>query len=288
MDENGKPLEAVLIVVESLGYSAKLQGMSDKKGHFAVVGMGSGLWRITASKQGYSSSYVDLDVKQLTRNPPITFTLKKMTGYAALMTSEDSLALFDRGNNLIKEEKYDEALKVFQEFVEKYPEVYQIHLNLGQCYFKKGELDRAEQEFNFVLDKVGETLGDLKKDAQTSLRALAGLGELSLQKRDFEKAQKYFAQSLAISPEDEVAAYNVAQIFFQNQKIDEAIEYYNLAIKIKKDWSKPYHRLGYAYLNKGDFEKSIEYFNKFIEIDPQNPEVPQVKKIVATLEKMKK
>lgn len=288
VDESGSPLDGVLIVVESLKYKTKLQGYSNKKGHFAVAGMGTGYWRITASKKGYSSSYMDMDIKQLTRNPPISFTLKKMTGYAALMADEDSFELFDKGNLLLKEKKYDEALEVFEEFKEKYPEIYQVHLNIGTCHLNRGELDKAEAEFKLVLDKTQETHGDHKNDAPTSMRAFTGLGEIYLKKDNFDEAQKYFTKSLEISPEDEAAAYNVGQVFFFHQKIDEAIKYYELAIQIKKDWAKPYLRLGYAYLNKGDFAKSIEHFNKFVELDPENPEVPQVKNIIATLEKMKR
>ncbi len=287
-DETGQPLEDVLIVVESYKTKKKLEGLSDKKGHFAVAGMGTGFWRVTASKKGYSSSYVDMNVSQLRRNPPITFTLKKMSGYAALMADEESFQLFDKGNNLIKEEKYDEALEVIKEFLTKYPEIYQAHLNIGSCYLKKGELDKAEAEFKLVLDKTIETQGDYKKDAATTLRALTGLGELFIRKEDFETAQKYFSQALEVSPEDEVAAYNVGEVFFSHQKIDDAIKYFELAIKIKKEWPKPYLKLGYAYLNKGDFEKSLEFFRKFIEIDPNNPEVPNVKNIIAAVEKMKK
>lgn len=287
-DETGQALEDVLIVVESYKTKKKLEGLSDKKGHFAVAGMGSGFWRVTATKKGYSSSYVDMNVSQLRRNPPITFTLKRMTGYAALMADEESFQLFDKGNSLMKEEKYDEALQVFEEFLTKYPEIYQAHLNIGSCYLKKGELDKAEAEFKLVLDKTIETQGDYKKDTATTLRALTGLGELFIRKEDFETAQKYFSQALDVSPEDEVAAYNVGEVFFSHQKIDDAIKYFELAIKIKKEWSKPYLKLGYAYLNKGDFEKSLEFFRKFIEIDPDNPEVPNVKNIIAAVEKMKK
>lgn len=287
-DETGQALEDVLIVVESYKTKKKLEGLSDKKGHFAVAGMGSGFWRVTAIKKGYSSSYVDMNVSQLRRNPPITFTLKRMTGYAALMADEESFQLFDKGNSLMKEEKYDEALQVFEEFLTKYPEIYQAHLNIGSCYLKKGELDKAEAEFKLVLDKTIETQGDYKKDTATTLRALTGLGELFIRKEDFETAQKYFSQALDVSPEDEVAAYNVGEVFFSHQKIDDAIKYFELAIKIKKEWSKPYLKLGYAYLNKGDFEKSLEFFRKFIEIDPDNPEVPNVKNIIAAVEKMKK
>ncbi len=288
VDENGHPLEGVLIVVEGLEFQTKLQSYSDKKGNFAVAGMGTGYWRITASKKDYTSSYVDMNISQLKRNPSIIFTLKKISGPEALPADEDSLGLFDKGDLLLKEEKYDEALKIFEEFLRKYPEIYQAHLNIGTCYLKKGELDKAEAEFKLVLDKALEEFGDYKKDPQVTLRAFTGIGEIYIQKEDFETAQKYFAQALEISPEDEASAYNVGEVFFSHQKIDEAIKYFELAIQIKKDWSKPYMKLGYVYLNKGDFNKSLEYFNKFIEIDPENPEVPNVKNIIATIEKIKK
>ncbi len=287
VDEDGKPLEGVLITVQSLEFDTKLEGYTDEKGHFAVAGMGTGNWRVTASKKGYTSSYVDMQIRQLRRNPPISFILKKMTGFAALMTDEESFAEFDRANELINEEKYDEALEIFQKFLEKYPEVYQVHLNIGTCYLKKGDLDKAEAEFKLVLEKTIETHADYKKDPQASLRALTGLGEVFIQKEEFEEARKYFTQALDISPEDEVAAYNVGEVFFSHQQIDEAIKYFELAIQIKKEWSKPYMKLGYVYLNKGDFEKSLEYFRKFLEMDPESPEAPQVKNIITTIEKMK-
>ncbi|MGQ9471144.1 MAG: tetratricopeptide repeat protein [Candidatus Aminicenantales bacterium] len=288
VDENGNPVEGAVIVVESLQTTTKLEGKSDKKGHFAVAGMGTGMWRITASKSGYLSSSTEMYVRQLTTNPPITFTLKKVTGLAALTTDETSMKLFDEGNKLIEAGQYDEALKVFEEFMTKYPQVHQVRLNIGTCYLKKEELDKAEAEFKAVLDKTIEVYGDYKKDPAASLRAFSGLGEIYLKRNDLDTARKYFTQALEISPEDEVAAYNVAEILFSNQNIDEAIRFYEMAIKIKKDWSKPYHKLGLAYLNKGDYEKALENLRKFLEMDPNNPEAPQVKNIIEAVEKIKK
>jgi tetratricopeptide (TPR) repeat protein len=288
VDESGNPVEGALIAVESAMTDAKLEGKSDKEGRFAVAGMGTGMWRITASKQGYADSFVDMNVRQLAPNPPITFTLKKMAGLAALKTDEESFALLDRGNSLLQEEKYDEALQVFDEFATKYPEVYQVHLNIGTCYSKKDDLDKAAAEFQLVLDKALQVHGDYKKDTEATLRAFSGLGEIYLKKGDFEAAQKQFSQALEISPRDEVAAYNVGEVFFSNQQIEDAIKYLELAIQIKKDWSKPYLKLGYVYLNKGDYARSLEYFNAFIQMDPENPEVDQVKNVVAVIEKTKK
>lgn len=288
VDEEGQPVEGASVLVESVTTETKFQGVSDKSGHFAVAGIGTGTWRITAIKKGFSSSSLNLNVRQLRRTPPITITLKKMGGFEALMTDEASFQLFDRGNSLVEEEKYDEALEVFEEFKTTYPEVYQVHLNIGTCYLKKGDLEKAEAAFQFVLDKTLELHGDYSADSPASLRAFTGLGELYILGGDYEKGQEYLTMALAISPEDEVAAYNVGQIFFSNQRPDEAIKYYKLAIRIKEDWSKPYLRLGYTYLNKGDFNAALEYLNKFVEMDPENPEVPQTKKMIETIEKIKK
>jgi tetratricopeptide (TPR) repeat protein len=288
LDESGNPVDGSLIVAENLKSKTKLEGQSDKKGHFAVAGMGTGMWRISASKPGYAGSSVDMNVSQLSINPPITFTLKKMTGFAALKTDEASFALFDKGNALIKEGRYDEALNVFDEFLAKYPEIYQVHLNIGTCHLKKEDLDKASAEFQLVLQKALEVHGDYKKDPEATFRAFSGLGEIDLKKGDFRTAQEHFSRALEISPKDEAAAYNVGEVFFSNQQIDEAVKYFELAVQIKKDWSKPYLKLGYVYLNKGDFAKSLENFNAFIQMDPENPEVPQVKNVIAAIEKMKK
>lgn len=288
VDESGNPLAEATIFVESLQGRTKLEGKSDKKGHFAVAGMGTGFWRITAFKTGYVSASLEMSLRQLAANPPVSFTLKKLTGVAALAADKESSQLLDQGNALFKEGKYDAALAVFEEFMTKFPELYPARLNIASCYLKKAEVDKAEAEFQAVLEKTLANYGDYKKDAQTSFRAFTGLGEVYIQKGDFDTSQKFFSQGLEISPEDEVAAYNVGEVFFAHQKIDEAISYLELAVKIKKDWPKPYLKLGYVYLNKGDFTKSLENFNKFVQMDPENPEIPQVKNIIATIEKMKK
>jgi len=288
VDDTGAVIEGAKIIAESMKGTAKLEGVSDKKGRYAIAGLGTGMWRFIASKEGFSTFTVETEISQVRANPPVDFTLKRATTVAGLKADAASLALFEKGNALAAEGKYDEALAVFEEFSAKYPAVYQARLNVASCYLKKNEPDKAEAEFKLVLDKIIMTHGDYAKDKATAVRAYSGLGELYLKRSDFESAQKAFAEALRISPEDETAAYNVGEIFFSNQKTDEAAKYFELAAQIKKDWPKPYYRLGFVYLNKGDLAKSLEYFNEFIRLDPNSPEVPQVKNIIGTIEGMKK
>jgi tetratricopeptide (TPR) repeat protein len=288
VDEQGAPVAAAHVDAQSLQATTKFEATTDKKGHFAVAGMGTGTWRFTVSKEGYVNTVVEALVAQLKPNAPLAVTLKKATGVEGLQSDKAGLSLLDQGIALLKEEKYDEALAAFEQFSEKYPEIYAVRLNIATAYLKKGELARAESEFQGVLDKVVLTHGDVAKDKATSLKAISGLGEVALKKGDFDAAQKSFREALEISPEDQVIAYNVGEILFSNQKADEAIPYFELAIRIKKDWPTPYQRLGLVYLNKGNFDKALENLRKFLEVDSQSPEAENVKAMIAAIEKMKK
>lgn len=288
VDESGAKVPGALVLVESPRSGTRFETKSDKKGHFAVGSLGSGVWRVTVSKEGYLGAVKEVQVSQLAANPPVLLTLKKDPAGGAAASAEAGGSLLDNGNALLKAGRYDEALAAFEEFAAKFPDVYAVHLNIGSAYMGKGDLDRAESEFKSVLDKNGPSPEDLRKQKDTSLKALSGLGEVALKRGDFGTAQGFFRQALEISPEDPAAAYNVGEIFFSNQKIDEAIVYFELAVKIKSDWPKAYHRLGLVYLNKGDLPKALENLKKFLELDPQNPEAAGVKAAVAAIEQIKK
>jgi Tfp pilus assembly protein PilF len=288
VDESGAKVAGALVTVESLRSDTRLEVKTDKKGHFAVAGLGTGTWRVTASKEGYLSVVTEVQVSQIKANPPVDLTLSRASGSGALPTAETGAALLDNGNALLKAGRYDEALAVFEEFAAKFPDIYAVRLNIGRVFMEKGDLDRAENEFRAVLDKNGTALADLRKNKDTSLKALSGLGEVALKRGDFDSAQGFFRQALEISPEDPAAAYNVGEILFSNQKTDDAIAYFELAIKIKGDWPKAYHRLGLVYLNKGDLDKALENLKKFLALDPGNPEAAGVKAAVAAIEQIKK
>lgn len=287
MDDRGNPLDGVLIVLENT-QGLQFKSDTDNDGVFSILGLGTGVWSLTASKEGYSSFSLQLEVRQLRRNSPVQIVLKKLSGFKGLFADKEAMELFRSGELLVEEEKYADALKLFSEVMEKHPDVYQIRQNIGTCYLNIGEWDKAEREYNFVLDKIIEEHGDFQIDKATALAAFTGLGTVYLKKEDFQKAQEYFSRALDISPEDATSAFNVGEFFFSNQKIDDSIKYFKLAIEIDKDWPDPYLKLGYVYLNKADYDKSLEYFNKFIQIDPDNPEVPTVKKLIETIENLKK
>lgn len=288
-DEAGNPLEGVKIVAQHLKYNTTFESRSDKKGKWAIAGLGTGYFRITATKEGYAPVYHEMKVSQFSRNnPPIHFTLKKIqvrSLNSPAIEDEASLAIFEEGNNLFDQGKYQEAIPKFEEFLSKNPTLFHVHINLGNCYRELGDYEQALKHYQIVLDKVKETSGSYE-GSEVAARALASMGHVYIKQGDLTKAREYLKQAVDIFPQDETLAFNVAEIYFKERQIDEAIKYYQLAIKIKPDWAPPYRQLGYAYLNKGDYRPAVENLKKFVELAPDDPQAETIRNLIPKLEEL--
>jgi len=285
VDESQNGIPSAKIVCEFIeNMELKKEATSNKKGEWAVLGLGTGMWKVTASKDGYIPSFSEVYVRQLERNPRVTLSLKKIEGGGALLKIQGSLNMLEQANVLFKEQKYDEAISLMQQFLEQNPEAYQAYTSIGDCYREKGDTDQALENYQKVLELAKE---DEAMGKEMTARALAGIGECYFKIEDFEKAQSYFEQSIEAYPENEILAYNVGEIYFSTQKIDEAIHYFTISTQIKPDWPLPYLKLGYVYLNKGDYSKAEANFKKFLEMDPNSPEAPTVQNILEYIAKIK-
>jgi tetratricopeptide (TPR) repeat protein len=286
-DETGKPVPGAKVMISlATNESVKREAVADKKGEWAIIGLGTSQWTLTAAADGFLPATMNIQVKQLERNPPIAVTLKKAgAGDRPLVQDEASLALIDQANQLYTEGNYDGALTIFREILAKNPGIYQVNMNIGDCLREKGEIDQALEIYTGVIEQAK---ADPQMGKEMAAKALARIGECHLKKGDFETAQGFFKQSIEAFPEDEVLAYNVGEIYFSNQKLDEAITYFELATKIKPDWSEGYYKLGLAYLNKADYEKARQSLGKVLELEPDSERAAVVKGILDTIDKIKK
>jgi len=283
---DGQPLPNAAIKAESLIHqNVVLEAKTDAKGEWVILGLGTGMWRVEARAEGYYPGTLDVDVKQLARNPEINFTLKKLEG-SDMPTIQDSasLVLFEQGNQLYAEKKYDEAIAAFAQFLQANPKAYQVHLNIGNSYKEKGDMAKAREEYDLVMTAIKGEAADLGGN-ELAAKTLAALGETYLREDNLEEAQKYFRNSIEIFPKDEALAFNVGEIYFSKGRVDEALTYFEMAAEIKPDWGKPQIRMGYVYLNKGDMAKARVHLAKFLELEPESPEAPTVKNIIEFIDK---
>jgi tetratricopeptide (TPR) repeat protein len=288
-DELGNPIEGAKVFAKYLESKTTFESKSDKKGNWAMAGLGTGYFRITISKEGYETLYHDVNVSQFSdKNPPIDSRMKKVE--VSLMNmpaiqNESSTVLFEEGNKLYELGKYAEAASKFDEFLAKNPTIYQVNINLGRSYQKMGEYEKAFAAYNNVLEKVKADKGSFQGD-EAAAKALAGIGEIYAKQGNLEKANEYFKQAVDNFPEDETLALNVGKIFFAQGNADKAIEYFQLAIKIKEDWAPSYLQLGYAYLNKGEYKMAVDSLKRFLALAPDDPQAPTIRDLIPKMEEL--
>lgn len=285
VDSSGKPVpSAKVVLVFAQDENIKLETTSNKKGEWGFLGIGTGNWTVTASAPGFAAASRKCQVSQLAQeNPSVILKLQKSEkGTAPVVQDEASFALLDEANQYYKDGRYDAALALFQQFLDRNPEAYQVRLNIGDCYREKEDYPNAMKNYNSLIEQAKV---DTATGTDMTAKALAAIGLCDLRQNDLEGAQKYFKQSLDTAPQDENLAYNVGEICFSNQKIDEALTYFELAAKIKPDWPDPYLKLGYVYLNKAEMGKAVEYFDKFLKLEPNTERSSQVRNIINTIKK---
>jgi len=282
-DLEDKPLEGVKVTLQfSDNANLKFETTSNKKGEWSFLGLGTGNWTLTAVLSGYMPQDKTLSVSQLSVNPKIVIHLQKIVKGAGIVADEATFAFLEKGNQLFKDGKYDDAILSYQEFLSKNPNLYQVQLSIGDCYKEKGEFDKAIEIYKLVVEqaKLDVTLGK-----EMTAKALAGIGNCYLKQGKITEAQDLFRQSIESSPKDEILAYNVGEIYFSNQAYDDALKYFDLAAQIKPDWPDPYLKLGYVYLNKLDNAKAIEKLEKFLTLEPEGPRAAQAQNILNVIKK---
>ncbi len=282
VDEAGNPIIKAKVVIEFVGGDGtQYETDTNKKGEWSYLGLGTGVWRFTATAEGFVGTYAETYVRQLEKNPKVTITLTKATNMAGgIIEDEESFSLLEDGNELFEARKFEEALEAYQKFMEKNPAAYQVRLSIGSCYREIGENDKAMAEFEAILEKTSQETASGK---ELAAKALAGIGEIYLKQDNFEKAQEYFKQSVDTFSDNEVIAYNVGEIYFSNNKLDEALRYFTMASGIKPDWSDAEYKLGLVHLNKGDYEKAKEHLNRFLALEPDTGRADSVRAILAQI-----
>jgi tetratricopeptide (TPR) repeat protein len=284
LDADGNPMENVKVsIVFSQNEKMKFNEVTGKKGEWSFIGLGTGNWDLSAIAPGYLPQTKALYVSQLGVNPKVTVTMQKIPKVGSGVVADDAtFALLEKGNQLYKEAKFDEALVQFQQFLEKNPNLYQIQVSIGDCYREKGEFDKAIEIYNKVLDQAKS---DVSLGKEMTAKALSGIGNCWLKQGKLPEAQNFFKQSIENSPKDEILAYNVGEIYFSNQGYDDAIRYFTMATQIRPEWPDPYIKLGYVYLNKAENAKAIESFEKFLKLEPEGERAALVRNILNAVKK---
>jgi Flp pilus assembly protein TadD len=169
------------------------------------------------------------------------------------------MAHLNLGIVLAQKGSVNEAITQFQKTLEIKPGYAKAHNNLGLALLQKASVDEAIAQFQKAIE-INPSYAE----------ACYNLGNALVQKGSVDEAIVHYQQALQIKPDYAEACYNLGNALIQKGRVDEAIANYQKALQIKPDYAEARNNLGKTLLNTGRVDEAITHFKKVLQITPDH------------------
>jgi tetratricopeptide (TPR) repeat protein len=284
IDAQGKPVPDATILFEATEANRRTTTKTDKNGDFLQVGLSSGGYKVTASKDKVGTQTLNLNVRQGPNNP-LNFTLSAASGLSAADKEAAAAVQASAGAAIeaLKAGRHDEAIAKFQEVIAKVPTCVDCYYNIGVSQMAKQQYNDAEASFKKVLE--------LKPDSADAYTALANLynsqKKFDLAAEASANAAKFAAASGAGGGNAETS-YNQGVILFNAGKFPEAKVQFEAATKADPNHAMAQYQLGMTALNLGQIPDAVAALEAYLKVDPNGPKAAEVKSALPALQQMLK
>lgn len=197
---------------------------------------------------------VDLFQKNLTEEAKEALT-KAIAFDPAYADPYESLGVI-----LGREEKYNEALLWMDKLQSVNPDSVMAHTNKSLYLMKLGKIEEAEAEKSLATVKSFAQFGSeakIKKQLEE---------EKKKKEEDLLRREKMFAQVLEIDPEDTIALFGMADIYFFRKEFANSAANLEKVTQIDSKYSSAYLLLGKAYEALNELNKAKDVYQRGIEI----------------------
>jgi Tfp pilus assembly protein PilF len=298
VDSTGKPVQDAVVTFVAQFVSLSRTAKTDAKGEYLMIGLPSGEFAITATKDGVGTSQAKQTIKQ-GQNEPLTLTLKPEApaggGGGSIVAAPAGAdaeakkaaaalqALAKTGSEALAAGNNDAAITAYSDIVAKAPTCGDCFFNLGVAYANKRQWAEAEAAFKKAIE--------IKPD---NARAHTQLASVYNVQKKFELAAESSALAAKYSAADPAgggnaeALYNQGVTLFNGAKFAEAKTAFEGATKADPNMALAHYQLGMTALNLGDFNLAVSSLEKYLQLDPNGAKAAEVKASLPALQKMVK
>lgn len=263
VDDKGQPVADAAVLLEFQGgVTRKLDTKTNKKGEFTQVGVYPGVYRVTASKEGYQSAFVEQKIAlgEATYLPDIKLTPKGGVGGGAV-TREELGAAFKKATELTAAGQWDAAEAAFKEMLAKTPSIPEVHYNLGYVASEKKDWAAAEAAYLKAIE-LRPNYGE----------AYVALAKVHQDQGNAAKATEVMAQAAAAAGDDAKVQFNLGVFFLNAGKSAEAAAAFQKAAELDPANPEPHFHLGTIAVGQNKIPEAIASLEKYLAMNPQNPQ----------------
>lgn len=142
--------------------------------------------------------------------PNIIFTTVLMFAFTAMLNAQSTRSLVNKGVDLYKKGKMNDAEVNFKKGVDKSPKNLQANFNLGDAYYKNKRFKEAISAFEKALLT--------SKDKNFKSKVYHNIGNSFLKQKKFKESIEAYKNALKLNPDDKQTKYNLSYAIEQMKK----------------------------------------------------------------------
>jgi tetratricopeptide (TPR) repeat protein len=269
--------DATVLIEYQGGITRKLEVKTNKKGEYLQVGLEPGPYRLTATKEGYRGAVADIRVSlgQPTDVPDLELLTPQAAAAQPGSEQAELREKFAAAVELTRAGKVDEAEAAFKVLLEKFPDIPEIHQNLGVVYAQKKDWAAAEAAYLKALE--------LRPGDPGITTALAAVYQESGQS---EKAMQTINEAAGSNPDDAKAQFNKGVFLLNAGQTAEAIAAFEGALALDPAMAEAHYHAGTLLVGQGKVPEAIQHLEAYLALDPQNAQnVATAKGLLQALKK---
>jgi tetratricopeptide (TPR) repeat protein len=316
----GNPIEnaTVTMRLQQGGGNGGPDLKTNKKGHWAILGIVGGMWNVDISAPGYQPKQIAYNLKEFERNPNIDVVLapevKKEAPHEEITVggkkiSKETADSLDKGNavwnDALKAQEAHDACRTSPAPGKDSSEA------IAQCEkdadaVKKAKFSEATALYEKALPELSDNAALLtklemagyltqnydqaekyaksivEKDPSNTTSQLM-VAEVELQKGNLAEGKTALEKVPPEKITDPTVYMNLGIICYNKNKPKDAAEYFSKAIEKKSDLSEAYYYRGLARYQAKDHAGAKADFQKYMQIDPNGKDAETVKELLKSL-----
>jgi len=273
-NDSGQPLADVQVKGTLAGQTQPVQAKSNKKGEFALNGIGDGEWTLEFTKEGFDPQSGKITIEG-GKSADITVKLVKHVDRPDPGVELNNKA--QEGMTLLQGQKYVEARKIFEDLLAKYPDVHQLNAYIAQTYAGENNIPKAIEFMKTASDK---------DPANAEMRLV--LADLMMEGGD-KAAALDMMKTIDISKiKNPLPLINGSISLINANKTDEALEILNKVATQFPTQAETFYYRGRAYIAAKKYPEAKAELEKFVSMAaPDARELPDAKKLLEQLKDAK-
>jgi len=187
---------------------------------------------------------------------------------------KQALELCQKGLELNRSGKTDEAIKAFRLAIAAYPQFVVPHTEIGKIYLKK---NKVEEAFNILATAIAID----PKDFESKLN----YGIALMHKKDTLVAEKELRAASDLDRTAVTPHLYLGLLFMQSRNLEDAQKEFEAARSLKgdKDFPLVHRYLGGIYWAKKEYRMAAEELEKYVRLAPDAKDVDQTRKAISDL-----